>query len=448
MKKIRFFSLFFLQFILAASFVLAQNETATEPMNRDCGRFHQQSAWVNSLARNEKAFPVDLMFVGDSITQGWEGAGREVWKKYYGNRRAFNFGISGDRTGHVLWRLENTQLQKISPKLIVVMIGTNNRTQPEETADGIEKIVKTLEVKFPSAKILLLDVFPRSAKSDDGPRQRICRINDLIRNRFDGDPRIIRMDLTKCFLEEDGTLPASVMPDFLHPNAEGYARWAAAMEPEIEKVIGPIPACPPECVGVPREMARFNAKNEILKKGNIDVLMLGDSITHGWEGNGAEAWKELFKDTKAVNLGTGWDRTENVIWRLENYDFSNVNPTKAFLLIGVNNNASSSPENIGLGNRKICALLHEKFPEMKIYVQKVFPWGQDDAKGKNQKRERINAEIEKAVADLNYVTVLDLSSCFLTEDGKLDRNAMTPDLVHLQKLGYERWAKAIAPYVK
>jgi hypothetical protein len=92
-----------------------------------------------------KAGGSEVVFMGDSITHGWEGAGKEVWKKYYGTRRAYNFGIGGDRTTHVLWRLENTPLEKIAPKMIVVMIGTNNRNTPEETAGGIEEIVRVLE---------------------------------------------------------------------------------------------------------------------------------------------------------------------------------------------------------------------------------------------------------------------------------------------------------------
>ena len=449
----RVFALFALTLVLCSGSLFAQAteeavNPATIPADRNIPRFQQQAAWINAIARNEKAFPIDLMFVGDSITHGWEGAGKEVWKKYYGTRRAYNFGIGGDRTTHVLWRLENTPLEKIAPKMIVVMIGTNNRNTPEETAGGIEEVVRVLEEKFPEAKILLLDVFPRSANPTDAQRVKVDGINKNLEGRFDSDPRVVRMSLAKCFLNEDGTLPASLMPDYLHPNAEGYERWAAAIEPEIEKVLGPIPAEVPECVGYPRELGRFNAKNEILKQGNIDVLMIGDSITHYWEGNGAEVWNKLFEGTTAINLGIGWDRTENVIWRLEHYDFSNVKPTRAFLLIGVNNSASSKPENIGLGNRKICEILHEKFPEMKVYVQKVFPWGGDDLNGNNPKRAAINAEIEKCVKDLDYVTVLDLSSCVLTPEGKLDTSAMTPDLVHLQKLGYERWAEKIAPLVK
>ena len=426
---------------------ITQPNPAAIPQERNVPRFIDQTLWMNALVRNETAFPIDLMFVGDSITEGWEGAGREVWKNYFGNRRAWNFGISGDTTKHVLWRLENTPLEKIAPKMVVVLIGTNNGDTPLETAGGIETIVRLLEEKFPAAKILLLDVFPRGETPDDPARIRIEAINANLANRFDADERVVRMNLADQFLAADGTLSADLMPDFLHPNAEGYRRWAEAMEPEIEKFLGPLPADPPEAVGYPRELGRFEEKNERLKKGDVDVLMIGDSITHYWETDALDVWNGLFDTKTAINLGTGWDRTENVVWRLEHYDFSSVHPSKAFLLIGVNNSGSSEPEKIGRGNRKICEILHEKFPQMTIYVQKVFPWGQGDKNGKNAKREQINAAIENALGDLSYVTVLDLSPLFLTPDGKLDLSVMMPDLIHLNVDGYRRWAEFLSPYV-
>ncbi len=445
-KKMLFLLLLLPLFCLGA---MAQElGKASIPEDRNIPRYVQQTSWINAIARNEKNFPIDLIFVGDSITHGWERSGKEVWKQYYGNRRAFNFGIGGDRTGHVIWRLEHSPMDKISPKMAVVMIGTNNRTAPADTAEGIKKIVSILQEKYPEIKILLLEVFPRGEKPDDPARKRVNAINVILRQNCANMKNVTIKSLADLYLDKKGILPKDLMPDFLHPNAEGYKRWANAIEPEIEKVLGPIPSNPPEAVGYPREMARFNEKNEILKKGNIDVLMIGDSITHGWEGNGAKVWSELFKNVKAVNLGTGWDRTENVIWRLEHYDFSKVSPKVAFLLIGVNNSASSTPENIAKGNKKICQILHEKFPDIKVYVQKVFPWGGNDLNGKNELRNTINAEITNAVADLPYVKILDLSSCFLNKENKLDTNVMTKDLVHLQEPGYKNWKNSIQKYVE
>ena len=184
---------------------------------------------------------VDLLMIGDSITHGWEGKGKQVWDEFYGKRNAFNIGYSGDRTEQVIWRLQNGEVDGISPKLAVIMIGTNNtghrQDPPEETAAGIKSILAELKKRTPQTKVLLLAIFPRGAKSDD----RLRRINDgtnkIISHYADGKT-VFYLDINQTFLEEDGTLPKSVMPDLLHPQEKGYRMWAAAMEPTITKLLG------------------------------------------------------------------------------------------------------------------------------------------------------------------------------------------------------------------
>jgi arylsulfatase A-like enzyme/lysophospholipase L1-like esterase len=181
----------------------------------------------------------ELVFIGDSITQGWEAAGKEVWEKFYAPRKALNLGYSGDRTEHVLWRLFNGELPKADPKAFVVMIGTNNtghRQDPaEETAAGVKQIIDQLRDRKPNAKILLLSVFPRDEKPDGKLRKLNDEINALIRGHADGDA-VRFLDLAPTFLAEDGTLPAAIMPDFLHPVTAGYELWAEAMEPVLKEM--------------------------------------------------------------------------------------------------------------------------------------------------------------------------------------------------------------------
>lgn len=183
----------------------------------------------------------ELVFIGDSITQGWEEAGKPVWDQYYGSRKALNLGYSGDRTEHVLWRLMNGELENVDPKLFVVMIGTNNTGQrqdpPEQTAAGIQLIVELLQDRKPDAKILLLSIFPRAEKPDHKLRQLNDAINQRIKTFADGD-KIQWLDVSNTFLAADGTLPKETMPDFLHPEAAGYALWAKAMEAKIAELTG------------------------------------------------------------------------------------------------------------------------------------------------------------------------------------------------------------------
>jgi beta-glucosidase len=183
---------------------------------------------------------VDLVMIGDSITHGWESAGRAVWDDHYADRRAFNLGFGGDRTEQVLWRLAHGAVDGIAPRLVVLMIGTNNtghrQDPPGQTAAGIRAILDDLQSRLPSARILLLAIFPREASPD----AELRRLNDAVNQRIaafaDGE-RVVYLDLADVFLAPDGTLSEGVMPDLLHPNEHGYRLWAEAMEPMIERLL-------------------------------------------------------------------------------------------------------------------------------------------------------------------------------------------------------------------
>ena len=184
---------------------------------------------------------VDLLLIGDSITQGWADEGRRIWDTYYGRRHAVNLGFSGDCTEHVLWRLDHGEIEGIAPKLTVVMIGTNNtearHDSPEETAAGIRAILTTLRTRLPGTKILLLGVFPRSASADDPLRRLNAAINDRLPAYADNQ-HIFFLDLSRHFLDDRGRLSEVLMPDYLHPNERGYQVWADGMEDMIRKLLG------------------------------------------------------------------------------------------------------------------------------------------------------------------------------------------------------------------
>jgi arylsulfatase A-like enzyme/lysophospholipase L1-like esterase len=200
-------------------------------------------AWWRNRDREKreaaKAGGYELVFIGDSITQGWEGPGREVWNEFYHERQTLNLGFSGDRTEHVIWRLTHNQLGPNKPKAAVVMIGTNNTghqmQDPQEVAAGIERILELLAEKTPSTQVLLLGVFPRGASPWDPARLNNLGINQRIRRLADGE-RVRYLDLGEAFLEPDGTLTQQVMPDYLHLSAEGYRRWAEALEPALREL--------------------------------------------------------------------------------------------------------------------------------------------------------------------------------------------------------------------
>jgi lysophospholipase L1-like esterase len=181
--------------------------------------------------------PIDLLFLGDSITAGWNTRGREIWDKYYAPYHAANFGLSGDRTQHVIWRIENGELDGIKPKVVVLMIGTNNtgRDSPDAIAAGVEKIVQIVCTKLPETKILLLGVFPRM-KGYEKQGVKIAPINARI-SKLDDAKMIRYLDIGDKFLDADGKVPSDIMPDGLHPNDKGYQIWADAMQPLLSEVM-------------------------------------------------------------------------------------------------------------------------------------------------------------------------------------------------------------------
>jgi beta-glucosidase len=213
-----------------------------EPKHTAVTPVPREGNWVKrheSFNERVKKGNVDLIFIGDSITQGWEGAGKEAWEKHFAKRNAVNLGIGGDRTQHVLWRLDNGNIEGIKPKLAVIMIGTNNSNRDdntaEEIADGIKAIVAKLRAKLPETKILLLAIFPRGPMPNP-QREKISKTNELASQVADGK-MVHYLDIGPKFLTADGVLEKEVMPDFLHLSPKGYEIWAEAIEPSVEKLM-------------------------------------------------------------------------------------------------------------------------------------------------------------------------------------------------------------------
>ena len=187
---------------------------------------------------------VDLLMVGDSIIFEWRRVGKKSWEQFYGNRKAVNIASSGDTTYHMLWHFQNGGLDGMkahNPKLVVVMIGTNNRGIPElkglDTAYGILALLKEIHAKLPESKILLMPIFPRGKTPEDQGRLRNDEINKVIQTYVD-NKTVHWLDVGHVFLDDKGNLKTDLMPDGLHPNEEGYRVWGEAMEPTIKKFLG------------------------------------------------------------------------------------------------------------------------------------------------------------------------------------------------------------------
>ena len=247
-------SLLALGLALAAITSCLHANTAVVPAPRDPddGRFGGQ-AFIQrheeflKAAREE---PCEVLFIGDSITDMWReeersgvSRGKRVWDRYFAPLRALNFGLGGDRTQHVLWRIDHGELDHIKPKAIVLLIGSNNtgtehatgkpRNLTPEAIAGVQAVVKSLRAKLPQTKILLLGIFPRGNAEQ---RKQIREINAAIAPLHDGK-YIHYLDIGGKFLLPDGEINRKVMPDSTHPNEAGYEIWAKAIEAPLKKLL-------------------------------------------------------------------------------------------------------------------------------------------------------------------------------------------------------------------
>ena len=226
----------------------ARTPSASAPVEKqDTGAF---LAHHNSFLARAKSGPIGLLFLGDSITERWKVA-PQVWEEHYAKYAPANFGIGGDRTQHVIWRIEHGELDGIAPKVAVLMIGTNNSAdyQAADIAAADRKIVAMMRTKMPDAKILLLGIFPRGPRDAKGGPVTPAQVDEAAKRmhtiaavnrdlaKLDDGKTIRFLDIGAVFLGPDGKIPNAIMPDQLHPGPAGYQLWADAMQPLLEDMM-------------------------------------------------------------------------------------------------------------------------------------------------------------------------------------------------------------------
>jgi N-acetylglucosamine-6-sulfatase len=262
----RFVDGFIILVLLAPSLLVAQNPAGAAPAGvqgaaRGGGQRGPATPANQPQARDDarhqgfleiaKKGDIGLLFVGDSITdffsnpRGARGGGTpapatgiEVWNANFAQYKPANFGIAGDRTQGVLWRMQNGELEGFKAKLIVLMLGTNNLNgNPlDEIADGDRLIIEEFKKRQPQAKVLLLGVFPRSADPANPFRAQIKELNSKLAKLAD-NKQVFYMDIGDKFLTADGTLTTEIMADGLHPTAKGYQIWADAISGQVKTLM-------------------------------------------------------------------------------------------------------------------------------------------------------------------------------------------------------------------
>jgi lysophospholipase L1-like esterase len=197
----------------------------------------------NSFLARGKAGPIGVLFMGDSITEGWRNTGAaDIFTAHYGKYDPANFGIGGDKTQHVLWRIDNGELDGIHPKVVVLMIGTNNIGDSQEAIyRGVKKIIDETQAKLPDARQLVLGIFPRGHDPATEPntvamRAKITWVNSQLAKLDDGS-KIRYLDIGPKFLDPTGILAQPIMRDYLHPTTAGYQIWAESMQPLLDEMM-------------------------------------------------------------------------------------------------------------------------------------------------------------------------------------------------------------------
>ncbi|MBS1703439.1 MAG: hypothetical protein JST12_17380 [Armatimonadetes bacterium] len=240
----------------------------------------------------------DLMMIGDSITQtmGDEGGEweplKQVWATHFAPRNAINLGYSGYRTENVLWNLQNGELDcDKSPKVAVLLIGTNNTDDTNyptvhtaaQIFAGTKAIVETIRKKHPTTKILILRIFPRGGANEVTNYHRryknseqcvkTCEEAGLMTKKLADGKHVFWLDVNSVFFRKDGSMNTDLIPDLVHPNAEGAEAWANALEPTLSKLMDDKP------IKSQHQLAFESAPKPIQMLAEKRVMILGDSIT-------------------------------------------------------------------------------------------------------------------------------------------------------------------------
>ena len=202
--------------------------------------FARQAEKIGLMNKDE----FDLLMVGDSITNNFENekVGLKVWQKYFVPLKAINLGFGGDRTEHVLWRLDHLPVLKKAPKAAVLLIGTNNicwgSDTPKQAAEGVQAIARKLKEIYPDMKVLVLGVFPRRRNLDHPHRKQIIELNSYLPELLKGMKGVSFKDIGPAFLDGKGFLSEEMMPDTTHPSEKGHEVWAKAIAPDLKEALG------------------------------------------------------------------------------------------------------------------------------------------------------------------------------------------------------------------
>lgn len=445
--------------------------------------FGRRSEKNKDLKKNK----YDILFIGNSIVNNFEKPEfKPVWDRYFAGRNAINLGTSAYRTENIIYELENLDFSNQNPKLCILEIGTNNvdeanypyRNTAAELAGGISKIINILKEKFPQTHIIVMRCLPGCYAGPNPTSHRLIldRASDILQ-RADFGTNVHICDVNRVFLNFDQSLKKELFSDWLHPLPVGADLWLNETEPLISEILGDQSRFRPDdnsALNPENKLENdsydwYKRHNDVMRikdSLNPQIVLIGNSITHFWGGvpqmyfndgtprNAAapQEWNYAFADKRVLNMGFGWDRTQNMLRRLQLGEFDALNPEYVIINAGTNNTSDTqnarinTAQEIAAGVERICETVRSKSPRSKIILFAIFPREQTLD---NPRRQLINATnvLLKDFAITNNLKYIDLAPQFLTADGVLSTEMMS-DLTHPTPKGYKIWAQAIRDVIE
>ncbi len=483
--------------VLALSFILA-SASATGALSQSMPSMDaaapadrmQQGWWAERHAAIVRELPqhkdAEVVLIGDSITNNYDKATlpdenfQPTWQTFYAPRHALNLGFSGDTAGNVLWRLQHGEVEGLHPKVVVLLIGTNDTGWKHhsvvDTQRGIDAVVADLERRLPASRILLLGLLPSAISAEKSAKD--AEVNRYLATTYAANPRVTYLDIDSVFRTPDGALDTRIFydprlpghPGALHPDTIGQRKMAEAIEPTLARLLEAPPQVPLDrMVAVNTAVlpvsrleidsydwfARHQAALAAGRQIRPAVVMIGDSITHFWSGapwakrsSGPLSWQRLFGDAPVLNLGFGYDRTQNILWRLRQGELDGISPRWVVINAGTNNLTETrqarakTPEETAQGIAAIVDEVRRKVPRAHIVLMAIFPRKASPDAPLRKSIARTNALLAQRYADGKQVTYLDIGKRFLAPDGTLI-GALMPDGTHPSEAGYRIWADAL-----
>ncbi len=431
----------------------AQTKTVTPVLQDDWVQGHNAMV-EDAKARADK---IKIVFVGDSITARWtRSPGEGIYNEFYAPIGAINLGISADGTQHVLWRMQHGVLDPLHPKMVILLIGTNNLGEdPGDVAYGVWAIVAHIRKTLPEARVLVQGIFPRSDKPE--LNERIAKVNELIATLDDGK-MVKYFYFGDKFLKPDGSLNLDIMTDKVHPNTpDGFKIWHESILPIVKEWLekAPIPNVPPPPAPIaepkrlvtstpePRNDFLYRHKGMLAiskaQKEKCQLVFMGGEAVCCWD-RAPEVFKKEYWDYHPLILAIWGSRPENMLWQVANGELDGIRPTLVLLQSQEGLRGDKPVEELAAGMEATAKLVIEKIPTAKVLLVGAFPIGEKATDPLRKKVAQYNELLSKA-ADGKTINFLDVGSAFLSPDGSLKKGAV-PSHENTSAESYAAWANA------